>query len=293
MADENKNSGFWDIMKDGRSFIVIIVLIVLFILITSGILAPIVQHFGVEDNNIIITFIGVLATFVVVGNFAQVSEIRHRMEQDLEQKKEDIIKAQIDIATLKDKLGEVKTALTSHEENRQNDINNLKQYSQTQVKNLETQIEQKVEAHKSQISEALGKQRGAIEDYKWYVVVFGATLYGDTDDVIQLLLKLNTHTKESLFRLDLREGEPVNANVYISDNEITFYYEGKYIENELIIAVDGIKISAQSLFHLYQLYEDAVIMGNLKEYSDKGDVQTDDDKSQDEVDETSFKADNK
>ena len=43
-----------------------------------------------DPNNLVITFLGILATFVVVSNYAQMIEIRKEMKDDIEQRRMDL-----------------------------------------------------------------------------------------------------------------------------------------------------------------------------------------------------------
>ena len=78
-----KNYTEWSVVK-----ILIIVLCAAILFIGFAITAKYLWGFEVENSEIVLTFVGIIATFVVVSNYAQVNEIK----KDLYQKNYDFTK---------------------------------------------------------------------------------------------------------------------------------------------------------------------------------------------------------
>jgi hypothetical protein len=54
-------------------------------------------NFGISDNSVVLAFVGILATFIVISNYAQVKEIEHKFEQKIDEIKEQFYtKSEID-----------------------------------------------------------------------------------------------------------------------------------------------------------------------------------------------------
>ncbi len=65
------------------NWMIVAVFILVCILIASVILGIWCEKMKINDNNVIIGFIGVLATFVVVGNYAQTVDMRNQTENKI------------------------------------------------------------------------------------------------------------------------------------------------------------------------------------------------------------------
>lgn len=65
------------------NWMIVAVFIFVCILIASVILGIWCEKMKINDNNVIIGFIGVLATFVVVGNYAQTVDMRNQTENKI------------------------------------------------------------------------------------------------------------------------------------------------------------------------------------------------------------------
>lgn len=95
--------------------VVLILLAALLILLVFKFAAPI-SH--LEDDGLVIGFIGVLATFIVIGNFAQTSHIRETIENEQanfeKNINQDITQLLTDIESLKSKNTEHEEGINQH-----------------------------------------------------------------------------------------------------------------------------------------------------------------------------------
>lgn len=90
MGKEGKIGKYWIKFKEAfkkmqfLKFLLGLVLLVMIFAIACCIIGFFHPVFKYDNANLVITFLGILATFVVVSNFSQVSEIRNNTEKDLE-----------------------------------------------------------------------------------------------------------------------------------------------------------------------------------------------------------------
>jgi len=75
------------------NWMIVAVFIFVCILIASVILGIWCEKMKINDNNVIIGFIGVLATFVVVGNYAQTVDMRNQTENKIKKLEEQLNEA--------------------------------------------------------------------------------------------------------------------------------------------------------------------------------------------------------
>lgn len=83
----------------------------------------------IDANNIVITFLGILATFVVISNFSQVADIRNNTENELERMREMMKdsrnKVDKELDKMKEELHETSTKLSEMDNISQRIISNL------------------------------------------------------------------------------------------------------------------------------------------------------------------------
>jgi len=71
-----------------------------------------ISHSVISNESIVLTFIGILATFIVVGNFAQVSEIRNNFDKQVHELEFKMQNKIDQLKSLFDEVNETKTKLT-------------------------------------------------------------------------------------------------------------------------------------------------------------------------------------
>jgi len=292
MPEESKNNGFWDIMKDGKSFMIMIVIIVLFILITSTILAPIITKSGIGDKDLVITFIGVLATFIVIGNFAQVSEIRHNMERDLDKAKAEITTSKTNIKDLKKAIETLQENLPKQNDDLKNEITKLDNAIKQQKDGIELSIKNSSDADKLFAREEIDKVRNSFFDYRMLSLALAFTNYGEMEKVLLLFKKLLYAPEKNVYLITIQNGQSITATAQKVEEGIEFFdKDQQVIDHSAIKTVDGFEMSYESLSILLEMYGDLRKQNTNQEYSGKKDIPTEDSKkSDDDTDETSFKA---
>lgn len=274
---------FKDIFNSGKNFIMVMATIVIFILITTTCLAPIITKAEIDDKSLIITFIGVLATFVVIGNFAQVSEIRHNVEQDLAQKKIDIEKAQTTANGLKNEVDTNSTNIMNVDKR----IEKLERSTDKQLDDLTATITEQRDIHKLYTQDAVNKALKYLENYKFLVLNQIVTLYGETNSVVSLLMKLHKRSEQEEYVIQVSaNADIIKASAKIFDDKIEFYEDKKLIDSETIESIDRIQIKARALFTLYSLYSDAIISSAKTELSDNIYTNTENEKGNDDSENT-------
>lgn len=267
----------------------VILLIIIFIIITSTTLVPCIACSKISEEGLIITFIGVLATFIVIGNFAQVSEIRHNMERDLDKTKVDINTARTDITDLKKAIETLQENLPKQNDDFKNEITKLDNAIKQQKDGIELSIKNSSDADKLFAREEIDKVRNSLFDYKMLSLALAFTSYGEMEKVLLLFKKLLYAPEKNVYLITLQDGQSITATAQKVEEGIEFYdKDQQVIDHSAIKTVDGFEMSYESLSILLEMYGDLRAQNN-QEYSDKKDVLTDDNKSQSETEESSFK----
>ena len=73
--------------------------------------------FGISDDGIVITFIGILATFVIISNYAQVSDIKKKVDEkiaSIDQINDSINKLESDVKRIDARFNDVKKDAYPH-----------------------------------------------------------------------------------------------------------------------------------------------------------------------------------
>ena len=202
--------------KNWKSLLVIAFTIVGFILFTTSFLAPIITWAKIGDKSLIISFIGVLATFVVVGNFAQTSYI----------------------------LSETKEKLQGYEER-------IKK-GEDASKKVET-LEPRVETAES-ILNSLSNQKPLVEE-KDLAKMLKILIGPEGTAIEQLFLYDMLQRADSVYPLRMKDNSDIVAKICLNaDNNIEFKTaDGKPINMDDIIAVRGVKFNYDNLNYVYQL----------------------------------------
>lgn len=76
--EENKIT-FW---RDFISYLPILLATFLFVIAVEFTLNRFGIHIGIDNDNTVLTFVGILATFVVISNYAQVQQIRNDFKKE-------------------------------------------------------------------------------------------------------------------------------------------------------------------------------------------------------------------
>lgn len=228
-------------------------------------------HVPLSDTNltIVLSFIGVLATFIVIGNFAQVSDIRRQMEQDLAQKK-------IVIDNVKTTADDLKKELDKHTteiETTKQRVDQLKEKTNNDIIDLKETIDYQSDYDRTIAQDKLegesDKLQNTINNYKQLVFDTIIGSFDDIDGVQGLLIKLSKATAETTFILSetITPKKTKSATVKISSKELSFYEGEVLVSEKKIKTIDGVRITIYNLFVLYRLYCDLTAIRNKEQYS--------------------------
>lgn len=242
---------------------------VLVVYLINRLVMPI--HIPLSDANltIVLSFIGVLATFIVIGNFAQVSDIRRQMEQDLAQKKIIIDNVKTTANDLKKKLD---THTTEIETTKQR-IDQLKEKTNNDIIDLKETIDYQSDYNRTVAQDKLegesDKLQNTINNYKQLVFDTVIGSFDDVKGVQSLLIKLSKATAETTFILSekVTSKNTKSATVKISQKELSFYEGEVLVSEKKIKTIDGVRITIYNLFVLYRLYCDLTAIRNKEQYS--------------------------
>lgn len=97
------------------NWMIVAVFILVCILIASVILGIWCEKMKINDNNVIIGFIGVLATFVVVGNYAQTVDMRNQTENKIKKLEEQLNEAKKQLGDAEKLNSELSETIASFE----------------------------------------------------------------------------------------------------------------------------------------------------------------------------------
>lgn len=250
---------------------IVIILVAICILVIIKLAAP--NCVGLSDANltIVLSFIGVLATFIVIGNYAQVSDIRRSMEQEMDKKKLAINNLYSTIDHLKDK-----TYVDLEKSN--SNLIKLKKYTDKHISDLKDTIEEQSDNDRRYTIDEVRKLQETIKEYKCLVLNVSIAPFGEIGAVMILLHKLSIYAENGEFSLVLKNPKKaIKAKVQINDGGFDFYAKNEHVDELSIVSIDGICINSQTLYGLYQLYEDIITPDSQKEYSNSDEFSTDSD----------------
>lgn len=267
MPEEKKDNmkGFWQTL---------VITIAVMLLAIFGVF---VIHTWIVPNNttlsdanltIVLSFIGVLATFIVIGNFAQVSDIRHQMEQDIE----DIKTKEID--PIKTGLDTTKRTVIGHTTSI-TDIGTRLNGIDTRIEGIDTIISSNKAANEKYSQEQVTSEsirlRASFKQYKRLVIETIFASYGDVSKVENTINKLMSPKEEDNFSVYVyRNGgnsTTITTKATLTEKGINFVNDaGESIAISSIRKIDGIEIKPQQLFKLYCLYQDTMTI-TMEDYS--------------------------
>lgn len=179
----------------------------------------------VSNENIVLTFIGILATFIVVGNFSQVKEVEDRIRKDFDDFKRIVEKDadkeykrfSHDLTEMKDKLTD---DLTKSKESMRGEIKEADKHLLEKADRESTSLQKKVDDFKSQLKEDSAKTiedfRKEYEGFKDIVQKENTQRIDDFKKSIRLTLHLRTKTFEqqiSVLRTQMATCEEQYKNI--------------------------------------------------------------------------------
>lgn len=273
MADENKEnmSGFW------QTLVIAISVMLLAIFGVFAIHKWIVPNdVALSDANltIVLSFIGVLATFIVIGNFAQVSDIRRKMEQDIENiKTKEIEPIKTGLGTIEGKVAGHTTSITDIG-TRIAGIDASIGRINSRIDDVNATIAQNKEANEKYAQEQVSAEslriRTTLKQYKRLVLESLFASYGDVKKVEAIINKLSSLGDEDNFFLYVyraRANSTITAKATLTEKGIVFSDEaGNPISVSSIKKIDSIDIKPQQLYTLYCIYQDAITI-MVEDYS--------------------------
>lgn len=247
-----------------------------------------------SDESMVITFVGILATFIVVGNAQQVREVKTDMHEELRERREDLNSKILELRNeINDKYGENRNQIgnlstdLSEEQKRVNE--ELEQLRKTQ-----NVTSQKLSQYKEGISADVNVNRASIDTieakiedniklieqnatdvytlkYKYETVsksvvnIIHSILILNADDTSKLLLMLLFQNK-TLFKIQLDNGGTTQAVIAYENDNLLFrdVNTGENIDNNNILKVEDLEYSSARVLELY---------GSIKKLiSDESDV---------------------
>lgn len=210
----------WHFIKDYSAVIILAVLLILFVFYM---VTPIAK---VDNDGLVIAFIGVLATFVVIGNFAQTTAIKTDIETKLSQLTPQIGDA---IKIAEANKNDIKTITTNTETNTK-DIAKL----QTSVNTL---VLNDTITHSD-------------------LAQFFSLFTGEQHDILKTMRLLGKMTDpESIYNISMMDGRKDMVKFTTSeDNEpILVRQNGSPVEIEDIVKISGIQFDWSQIKYAYKL----------------------------------------
>ena len=272
MGEEKENmNGFWQTLAIA---IAVMLLAIFGVFIIHKWIVPNDTTLSDANLTIVLSFIGVLATFIVIGNFAQVSDIRRRMEQDIEDiKKNKIDPIETGLDTTKGTVAGHTTSFTDIGA-RIDGVDASIESINTRLDGIDTTILSNKEANEryaqEQVSAESLRLRTTLKQYKRLVIETIFASYGDVSKVENTINKLMSPKEEDNFSIYVyRNGgnSTITTKATLTEKEINFVNEaGDTIATSSIRKIDDIEIKPQQLFKLYCLYQDTMSI-TIEDYS--------------------------
>ena len=249
----------------------IIIYALIIILVAAGTIV-FIGKFGIPSDvklsdanlTIVLSFIGVLATFIVIGNFAQVSDIKRSMEQDLDKKSSDI-------EAINNKAIQLRNAIKAQSSR----LGKLESYTTKHVEDLFLTINEQSDADrlyaKDEITKETNKIRYNLQNAEKLILTTILTIHQDYEAIFQLLVRLSKCSVNDLFTITVvndQQERTLQVTALITENNINFYHNKQRIAPETIKSVEGTSIIFPVLLAIFQLYQDIYAENQQKEYSE-------------------------
>ena len=244
-------------------------------------------HFGskqvvhISDESLILVFVGIMATFIVVGNAQQVRDVKTDMHEELRERRED----------LNTKIQELRNEINDKYSENCNQINNLSRDLSKEQKRVNEELEQlrknqnitlqHLSQYKTEVTADINLNRAAMdiigekyEDYTKQIEQNAADVYSlkykyetvsksvvdiihsililNTDDTSKLLLMLLFQNK-AYFKIQLNDAEVLQA-VISYENENLLFRDGNTGENidvNNIQSVEDLRYNSARVLELY------------------------------------------
>ena len=243
--------------------VVTIIVVTLFVIwFVSFVLGSCKFHEQIGDPNnlnltILLSFIGILATFVVIGNYAQVSDIRRSTEQDLDKKKNDIDALNSQVCQLKKEVEELSAKLAELNGN---------------IPEIESVIKERSEEDRlyafNEIQKESSKIQRGSKNTKRLLLSSILSFYDKTGAVLTLLDKLSKCKETDTFSIGIKNRKnKQKVTVRILDDSISFYRGNQQVASRMIENIDDAEITVSVLKGLYQLYRDILVEKSPQDYS--------------------------
>lgn len=221
----------------------------------------------IADDQLVIAFIGVLATFIVVGNYAQTSHIEDNMGERMREYKDTINDK---IVSIQDAMEGCKTDIEEAKNDRRllliknkrlelrlNHFNARLEQNTMEHDELGGEIEELQKDIKS-VETSLNNQIGTSETVKFEDLArFFALFIGKETDIrksMQLYARMSNPNE--IYSVKLRDGRAVQATIAISDNfdKLTVTKTNKEdVDLNDIEAIAGVKFDLMNFLYGYKL----------------------------------------
>lgn len=210
----------WQFIKEYAAVIILAILLILFVFY---IVTPFAK---VEDDALVIAFIGVLATFIVIGNFAQTTAIKTDIESKMTQ--------------MSTQIGKVTTTANDNQQK----IASITTDTDTNKKDI------------SKLRESINSL--AINDTITHsdIAQFFALFTGETRDVQKIMRLLGKMTnEESIYYISMVDGTSNMAQFALNENNepILVKQDGSPIEIEDISKISGVQFEWSQIKYAYKL----------------------------------------
>ena len=196
-------------------------------------------NYGEKINNsdnltILLSFIGVMATFIVINNISQVNEIRNQMKESLDREKE-----------------VMKEALLRNKEENDSRIDKMLQFNNEQI----TNIQRDNRILRRSINTQLRTQRRQYEQIEQDVIYNVISYLLNNQPLNDLVDKIMPLDSNVTFSFTLLDGEVIsNGKIGMEEGQLQYYRDGNRISNEKITKIDNVEVNTNTLNYLYKLY---------------------------------------
>lgn len=284
--------------QNNRMGLIIIILLLMVIAIMLYFHFREMQVVMLSSESLILTFVGILATFIVVGNAQQVREVKTDMHEELRERKEDLnAKIQELRNEINNKCSEnsnqISNLSTDFSEEKRNVHDVLDQLRRRQEETSQNVLQYKEEVsadinHNSEKCEDNTKriERNEVDVYnlknkyetvsKSVVNIIHSILILNADDTSQLLLMLLFQNK-TFYKIQLDNEETIQAAILYENENLLFIDTSadEIIDNSRIQSIEGLRYDSARVLELYGSIQKLI--------SDEGDVSPVDEHTTDTV----------
>lgn len=261
--------------------------LIIIILLLMVIAVMLYSHFRemhvvmLSSESLVLTFLGILATFIVVGNAQQVRDVKTDMHEELRERREELnTKIQELRNEINNKCSENTNQISnlstdlSNKQNRVNDeLEQLRKNQDKTSQNLlqyKEEVSAKIDINTTSIDTILRQlevttnriEQNEVDVYnlknkyetvsKSVVDIIHSILILNTDDTSKLLLMLLFQNKAYL-KIQLDNEEQIQAVIAYENENLLFrdFETGEIIDNNNILNVEGLKYDSARVLELY------------------------------------------